>query len=160
MPPLVYSAQSHETAARYRGVATAVDLPVMVYNNPATYRTDVSPQILASLADCENIVCVKDSSGDTGFTDLRNTVGDRFTLFAGLDNVVFESLLGGAMGWVSGMSNVFPKEGEALFRLVQAAWKRRAPFTTGSCRCCILMRARIWFRRSSCASTLPVAERT
>jgi 1-pyrroline-4-hydroxy-2-carboxylate deaminase len=121
MPPLVYSSMPHETAAHYRGVATAVDLPLMVYNNPLIYRTDVNPEILASLADCENIVCFKDSSGDTRrFTDLRNTVGDRFMLFAGLDDVVFESILVGAVGWVSGMSNVFPREGEALFRLVRA----------------------------------------
>lgn len=120
MPPLVYSSQPHETAAHYRGVATAVDLPLMVYNNPLIYRTDVNPEILASLADCDNIVCFKDSSGDTRrFTDLRNAVGDRFILFAGLDDVVFESLLVGAVGWVSGMSNVFPREGEALFRLLK-----------------------------------------
>ncbi|WP_031409533.1 dihydrodipicolinate synthase family protein [Thiomonas sp. FB-Cd] len=120
MPPLVYSSQPHETAAHYRGVAAAVDLPLMVYNNPLIYRTDVSPDILASLADCDNIVCFKDSSGDTRrFTDLRNAVGERFILFAGLDDVVFESLLVGAVGWVSGMSNVFPREGEALFRLIK-----------------------------------------
>lgn len=120
MPALVYSSQPHETAAHYRGVAAAVDLPLMVYNNPLIYRTDVTPDILASLSDCDNIVCFKDSSGDTRrFTDLRNAVGDRFILFAGLDDVVFESLLVGAVGWVSGMSNVFPREGEALFRLVR-----------------------------------------
>ena len=120
MPALVYSSQPHETAAHYRGVAAAVDLPLMVYNNPLIYRTDVTPDILASLSDCENIVCFKDSSGDTRrFTDLRNAVGERFILFAGLDDVVYESLLVGAVGWVSGMSNVFPREGEALFRLVR-----------------------------------------
>ncbi len=120
MPALVYSSQPHETAAHYRGVAAAVDLPLMVYNNPLIYRTDVTPDILASLSDCDNIVCFKDSSGDTRrFTDLRNAVADRFILFAGLDDVVFESLLVGAVGWVSGMSNVFPREGEALFRLVR-----------------------------------------
>jgi 1-pyrroline-4-hydroxy-2-carboxylate deaminase len=121
VPPLVYASKPHETAAHYRGVASKVDLPLMVYNNPLIYRTDVTPGILASLADCENIVAFKDSSGDTRrFTDLRNTVGDRFVLFAGLDDVIFESILVGAVGWVSGMSNVFPKEGAALFRLVRA----------------------------------------
>jgi 1-pyrroline-4-hydroxy-2-carboxylate deaminase len=121
MPPLVYSSQPHETAAHYRGVAMAIELPLMVYNNPLIYRTDVTPEILASLADCENVRYFKDSSGDTRrFTDLRNETGDRFVLFAGLDDVVFESLLVGAVGWVSGMSNVFPREGEALFQLVKA----------------------------------------
>ncbi len=121
MPALVYSSKPHETAAHFRSVAGATDLPVMVYNNPPIYKNDVTPQILASLADCETIVYFKESSGDTRrFTDLHNLVGDRFVLFAGLDDVVVESLLVGAVGWVSGLSNAFPREGETLFRLVRA----------------------------------------
>lgn len=121
MPALVYSAKPHETAAHFRGVARATDLPVMVYNNPPIYRNDVTPEILASLADCDTIVCFKESSGDTRrFTDLRRLVGDRFVLFAGLDDVVVESVLVGAVGWVSGLSNAFPQEGETLFRLARA----------------------------------------
>ena len=121
MPALVYSSKPHETAAHFRGVAKASDLPVMVYNNPPIYKNDVTPDILASLADCETVVCFKDSSGDTRrFIDTRNKVGDRFVLFAGLDDVVVESVMMGAEGWVSGMSNAFPREGETLFRLARA----------------------------------------
>jgi 4-hydroxy-tetrahydrodipicolinate synthase len=121
MPALVYSSKPHETAAHFRAVATATDLPVMVYNNPPIYKNDVTPEILASLVDCETIVCFKESSGDTRrFTDVRNLVGDRFVMFAGLDDVVVESVLVGAVGWVSGLSNAFPREGETLFRLARA----------------------------------------
>lgn len=121
MPALVYSSKPHETAAHFRGVAKATDLPVMVYNNPPIYKNDVTPDILASLVDCETVVCFKDSSGDTRrFVDTRNMVGDRFVLFAGLDDVVVESVMVGAVGWVSGMSNAFPREGETLFRLARA----------------------------------------
>ena len=120
MPALVYSSKPHETAAHFRGVAKTTDLPVMVYNNPPIYKNDVTPEILASLADCETIVCFKDSSGDTRrFTDVRNMVGDRFVMFAGLDDVVVESVMLGAEGWISGMSNAFPREGETLFRLAK-----------------------------------------
>ena len=120
MPALVYSATPFEAAAHFRCIATGTDLPVMLYNNPLVYRSDITPDILVSLADCENIVCFKDSSGDTRrFIDLRNAVGDRFVLFAGLDDVVLESIAVGAEGWISGMSNAFPKEGETLFRLVR-----------------------------------------
>ncbi|MBD2746874.1 dihydrodipicolinate synthase family protein [Microvirga sp. BT688] len=121
MPALVYSSKPHETAAHFRGVAKATDLPVMVYNNPPIYKNDVTPDILASLADCETVVCFKDSSGDTRrFIDTKNMVGDRFVLFAGLDDVVVESVMLGAEGWISGMSNAFPQEGETLFRLAKA----------------------------------------
>lgn len=120
MPALLYSSMPHETAAHFRGVAKATDLPVMIYNNPPIYKNDVTPDIIATLVDCENIVCFKDSSGDTRrFIDLRNKVGDRFVMFAGLDDVVVESIAMGAQGWVSGMSNAFPKEGETLFRLAR-----------------------------------------
>jgi dihydrodipicolinate synthase/N-acetylneuraminate lyase len=121
MPALVYSSKPRETAAHFRGVAKSTDLPVMVYNNPPIYKNDVTPDILASLADCDTIVYFKESSGDTRrFTDLRNMVGDRFVLFAGLDDVVVESIMVGAVGWVSGLSNAFPREGETLFRLARA----------------------------------------
>ena len=120
MPALVYSSKPHEAAAHFRTVAAATDLPVMVYNNPPIYKNDITPDILASLADCETIVCFKDSSGDTRrFIDTRNRVGDRFVLFAGLDDVVVESIAMGAVGWVSGLSNAFPREGETLFRLAR-----------------------------------------
>ncbi|AOK32348.1 MULTISPECIES: dihydrodipicolinate synthase family protein [Burkholderia] len=120
MPALVYSATPRETAAHFRAVAASTDLPVMVYNNPPVYKNDVTPDVLIALQDCDNIVCFKDSSGDTRrFIDLRNALGDRFVLFAGLDDVVLESIALGAQGWVSGMSNAFPKEGETLFRLAK-----------------------------------------
>jgi 1-pyrroline-4-hydroxy-2-carboxylate deaminase len=121
MPALVYSAKPHEAAAHFRAVASSTDLPVMVYNNPPIYKNDITPDILATLADVETIVCFKDSSGDTRrFIDTRARVGERFVLFAGLDDVIVESVAMGAAGWVSGLSNAFPREGETLFRLARA----------------------------------------
>ncbi len=155
MPALVYSSKPHETAAHFRSVATATDLPIMVYNNPPIYKNDVTPDILATLTDCDNIVCFKDSSGDTRrFIDLRNTVGDRFVLFAGLDDVVVESIAVGAEGWISGMSNAFPREGKRYSVWpANSVTKKRWRCTAGSCRCCISMRVRIWCSASSCAKS-------
>jgi dihydrodipicolinate synthase/N-acetylneuraminate lyase len=121
LPAMVYSAKPRETLAHFRTVAAATDLPIMIYNNPPIYKTDVTPQMLASLADVETIVSFKESSGDTRrFVDLRLMTGDRFIPFCGLDDVVVESVALGAQGWVSGLSNVFPREGETLFRLAAA----------------------------------------
>jgi len=121
MPALVYSSKPHEIKAHFEGVARASDLPLMVYNNPPIYGNDVAPEILAALAPCDTIVAFKDASGDTRrFIDTRNMVGDRFILFCGLDDVVVESVMLGAVGWVSGLSNAFPREGETLFRLARA----------------------------------------
>jgi len=121
LPAMVYSAKPRETLAHFRTIAAASDLPIMVYNNPPIYKTDVTPQMLATLADVETIVSFKESSGDTRrFVDLRNMTGDRFIPFCGLDDVLVESVMLGAQGWVSGLSNAFPRESETLFRLAAA----------------------------------------
>jgi dihydrodipicolinate synthase/N-acetylneuraminate lyase len=120
MPTMVYPAKPRETLAHFRTVAAATDLPVMIYNNPPSYRVDVTPAMLAAVADVDTIVAFKESSGDTRrLVDLRNLTGDRFIPFCGLDDVVLESAALGAVGWVSGLSNVFPREGETLFRLAR-----------------------------------------
>jgi 4-hydroxy-tetrahydrodipicolinate synthase len=121
MPPMVYSAKQRETLDHYRTIAKATDLPIMVYNNPPIYRTDVTPDMMATLVDVDTIVAFKESSGDTRrFIDMKLMTGDRFVPFCGLDDVVVESVMLGAVGWVSGLSNVFPREGETLFRLAHA----------------------------------------
>jgi 4-hydroxy-tetrahydrodipicolinate synthase len=121
MPAMVYPAKPRETLDHFQTIAGASDLPIMIYNNPPIYRTDVTPAMLTALADCDTIVAFKDSSGDTRrIVDVRNMTGDRFIPFCGLDDVVLESVALGCVGWVSGMSNVFPREGETLFRLAAA----------------------------------------
>ena len=117
---MAYTAKPRETLVHFRSVAAASDLPIMIYNNPPLYHVDVTPDMLAELADVDTIVCFKESSGDTRrFVDVRNRTGDRFIPFCGLDAVVLESVAVGAVGWVSGMANVFPRESETLFRLAR-----------------------------------------
>jgi 1-pyrroline-4-hydroxy-2-carboxylate deaminase len=121
MPAMVYSAKPAETVAHFRAVARASALPIMIYNNPPIYKTDVTPEMLAELADCPTVVCIKESSGATArLADIRRTMGDRLVLFCGLDDVVVESILLGCVGWVSGLSNAFPQEGNRLFELAAA----------------------------------------
>ncbi len=118
MPPMVYNATARETVEWFGAIARASDLPIMLYNNPPAYRNDITPALAAKLAGLTPIVAIKESSGDTRrFVDLANTLGDRFTLFCGLDDVVLESLSLGAAGWISGLSNVFPRECAKLYAL-------------------------------------------
>lgn len=121
LPAMVYGAKPRETVAHFKAVAAMSDLPIMLYNNPPAYRIDVTPDILEALIDTPTIVAVKESAGDTRrFIDIRNRMGERFTLFCGLDDVILESMVVGAVGWVSGLSNVFPRESNELFRLARA----------------------------------------
>src|SRR3546814_9978439 len=91
LPPMVYVPRPDELVQHFRSVAEAVPLPIMLYNNPPAYRTVIDADVLQALADVENIVAVKESATDTRrFTDFRNVFGDRFALFAGLDDVALE----------------------------------------------------------------------
>ena len=120
LPPMVYVPKPHELAAYFRDVAQRVGVPVMLYSNPPAYRTQIDSAILGALTDVDNIVALKESSPDTrSYTDILNAFGDRFTLFAGLDDVAFEGLMLGARGWVSGLTNAFPGESVALVAALQ-----------------------------------------
>lgn len=120
LPGMVYKSDARETLAHFRSVAGATGLPVLLYNNPVAYGVDMRPETLAQLADVTNIRAVKESSEDPRrITDIVNLCGDRFTLMAGVDDVALESLMLGAVGWVSGLANVFPCESVRLFDLLR-----------------------------------------
>jgi 4-hydroxy-tetrahydrodipicolinate synthase len=119
LPAMVYVPTLAELEHHFRTVAAATGLPIMLYNNPPSYRVNIEIATLARLADVPNIVCIKESAPDPRrFTDLINACGERFALFAGLDDVVFEALALGARGWVSGLTNAFPAESLALYQAV------------------------------------------
>jgi len=121
LPAMVYKSNRRETLHHYRTVAHATGLPIMVYNNPVSYGVDITVDMFGELADLPNIVAIKESTEDTRrFTELRRAHGDRFVLFGGVDDIVLESLLLGATGWVSGLTNAFPRESVALFALAKA----------------------------------------
>jgi len=121
LPAMVYVPTPAELETHFRRIAEATSLPIMLYNNPPSYRVSIGLDTLARLADLPNVVALKESAPDTRrFTDLANAFGTRFTLFAGLDDVAFEGLLLGARGWVSGLTNVFPEESLALYAALAA----------------------------------------
>jgi 4-hydroxy-tetrahydrodipicolinate synthase len=112
---MVYVPTAAELTQFFRGVACATALPIMLYNNPPAYRTNIDVRVLADLHDVENIVALKESAPDSRrFTDLRNSLADRYVLFAGLDDVALEALYLGARGWVSGLTNAFPRESVSM----------------------------------------------
>jgi 4-hydroxy-tetrahydrodipicolinate synthase len=70
------------------------------------------------LEDVENLVAIKESSENVRrITDLINVTGKRYILFGGVDDLVLESILLGAQGWISGLVNAFPDENRALWDL-------------------------------------------
>lgn len=121
LPAMVYVASEREVIQYYRSVAAETKLPIMVYNNPVSYRIDITVEMMAELVDIDNIVAIKEASEDPRrITDLINRYGDRFALFGGVDDVALESLMLGAVGWVSGLTSAFPEESVAIYHLASA----------------------------------------
>ncbi|MCJ8157778.1 dihydrodipicolinate synthase family protein [Sphingomonas sp. LaA6.9] len=120
LPAMVYVPTQDELVHHFRTVAGATRLPIMLYNNPPAYRVNITTEVLKAISGVENIVAVKESAPDPRrFTDLINALGDRYALFAGLDDVALEGLLLGARGWVSGLTNAFPQESVELVAAVK-----------------------------------------
>jgi len=118
LPPMRYNGDRRETLAYLQDVAAAAGLPVMLYNNPIAYGTDLTPEDFARLADNPRFEAIKESAGDTRrIPEIRRLVGDRFALFCGVDDLAFECFTLGADGWVAGLVVAFPRETVRLFEL-------------------------------------------
>ncbi len=127
MPGMVYNSDGRETVNHFRTIADATKLPIMCYNNPPVYRVDITPQMFQQLADVENIVCIKEASGDVRrITDLFNTLSDRYLIFSGLDDVALESIMLGCTGWISGLVDAFPRENRLLWDAATSGDYQRA----------------------------------
>ncbi|KZN58661.1 dihydrodipicolinate synthase [Pseudoalteromonas luteoviolacea CPMOR-1] len=120
LPGMVYRSTEREAIYHYQQVARSTALPIMIYNNPITYGVDVSIEGMRTLALEDNIVSVKEATEDTRrISELLSTFGERFVVFGGVDDIALESLMLGATGWISGLTNVFPRESVAIYKLAQ-----------------------------------------
>ncbi len=121
LPAMIYKSDARETLAHFRAVAAASPLPIMCYNNPVSYGVDITPAMFAELADEPRFVAIKESSADTRrIVDLKNACGDRYRIFCGVDDLILESIVLGAVGWVTGLGNAFPRENQRLWELATA----------------------------------------
>jgi dihydrodipicolinate synthase/N-acetylneuraminate lyase len=121
LPAMVYKSDPRETIAHFRAVAKTVDLPIICYNNPVSYGVDITPEMFDDLADEARFVAIKESSENCRrITDIKNRCGDRYALFCGVDDLALESVMLGAVGWVSGLVNAFPAENRMLWDLAVA----------------------------------------
>lgn len=108
----------------YETLASSTELPLLIYNIPSTVKTAIKPQIVSKLAErCDNIVGIKDSSGDwTNCLSLLALLGERpdFSILLGSHTALGAALLFGAAGGVVSISNVAPKEAVALYNAGKA----------------------------------------
>ena len=120
LPPMRYKPDHRETVMYFKTIADSTDLPIMIYNNPVDYKTEVTLDMFEELLVCKNIEAVKESTRDTSnVTRMINRFADRINILCGVDTLAFEELCLGAVGWVAGLVCAFPKETVAIFNLVK-----------------------------------------
>ena len=120
LPPILYRGTTEEIVAHLAAVAEAAQLPVMAYNNPEASGIDLTPSVIAEIADAvPGVVAVKECSGDA--RRIAALLGStRLEVLVGGDDWALEGYAAGATGWVSGVANVVPRECVELQELVEA----------------------------------------
>jgi 4-hydroxy-tetrahydrodipicolinate synthase len=121
LPPYVYSTDWREMRAHVTAIMDATTLPCILYNNPVAYKTDFLPEQIVELAGTyPQLQAVKESSCDVRrFAALRALLGDRLELLVGMDDAVVEGVAMGAVGWIAGLVNAFPRESVRLYQLAR-----------------------------------------
>ncbi len=128
LPPYVYSSDWREMKSHLEPVIRATKLSCMLYNNPVSYKTDFLPTQISELAgDHANLHAVKESSADVRrVTALKALCGERLRLFVGVDDLIVEGVRAGAVGWIAGLVNAFPKESVALYEYAMRGETKKA----------------------------------
>ena len=99
-----------ELLAFYTAIAKSTKLPILLYNNPPRTGVNISADFVSRASEIENIVGIKDSSGDLSLTAeyIRRT-GEGFSVLAGRDTLIYGTLCYGGKGAIAATANVAPK---------------------------------------------------
>ena len=109
LTPFFINPNTDELFDHYRLIAAATKLPVILYTNPDRTNVKMPAALVSRLAQIENIVGMKDSSGDlTLATEYLSTAPADFCLLMGRDTLIFSGLLHGAKGAIAATGNVVP----------------------------------------------------
>jgi 4-hydroxy-tetrahydrodipicolinate synthase len=121
LPPYVYVGDWREMKAHVTAVLQATPLSCMLYNNPIAYGVDFVPQQVSELvAEHGNLHAIKESSADVRrIAQIRGLLGDRLSILCGVDDLIVEAVYAGAVGWIAGLVNAFPRESVELFELAR-----------------------------------------
>ena len=128
LPPYVYRGDWREMKHHIGSVLKASSLSSMLYNNPVAYGTDCIAEQIAELAtEYAHLHAVKESSTDVRrVTAIRAMIADRLTICVGVDDAIVEGIAAGAMGWVAGLVNAFPRESVVLFEAAMSGNAKQA----------------------------------
>lgn len=120
--PYFAAASQEELYRHFAAVAASVDTPILMYNIPARTGVNLTAATVARLAEIENIVGIKDSSGnfDNILQYLELTDRDTFAVVAGTDSLILPTLQAGGAGGITAIANVYPHNMVEIFERWQA----------------------------------------
>jgi dihydrodipicolinate synthase/N-acetylneuraminate lyase len=113
LPPTMYRASREQVVEHFARIGE-VGLPIMIYNNPIDTKVDLVPELVAEIARLPNVSAIKEFSGDVRRLFEISEKSD-IDVVAGADDVLFELMADGAVGWFAGFPNVFPRESVYLY---------------------------------------------
>lgn len=127
LTPMFVSQTQDELYQYYKAIAASTELPIVLYNNRPKTNVTIEPKTVARLAEIDNIIAVKDSTGDLANTleYIRLTRGNpHFHVLVGRDTLIFPALCCGAAGAIASCANVAPKVAVAIYnRFVAGDYK-------------------------------------
>lgn len=110
LTPYFLTPTQSELITHYREIAAATDLPVLLYNNPGKTYVNLTVPTVATLAQVETIVGIKDTSGSLALTtDFITETPDDFAVLVGSDPLIYAGLMHGAVGAIASTANIAPK---------------------------------------------------
>ncbi len=111
----------------YAAIAEAVDIPICLYNIPPHTQVEIAPETLEKLAEIDNIVALKDSSGNLGyFAEVMRRVGDKMAILTGGDDITLPCFALGCHGAILALANIAPRMTVDLFQAVQQKEREKA----------------------------------
>lgn len=95
----------------FEAIAASVKIPIIMYNVPGRTCVNMSPSLVAELAKLDNIVAIKEASGDLAqVAEIARLVPDDFAIYSGNDDSILPLLSLGGHGVISVLANICPKE--------------------------------------------------
>jgi len=111
----------------YAAIAEAVDIPICLYNIPPHTQVEIAPETLEKLAEIDNIVALKDSSGNLSyFAEVMRRVGDKMAILTGGDDITLPCFALGCHGAILALANIAPRMTVDLFQAVQQKEREKA----------------------------------
>ena len=122
LTPMFVSQTQEELYEYYRAIASETSLPIIIYNNKPKTNVGVDPATVAKLAEIDNIVAAKDSTGDMTNAEeyIRLTRGMEFSVMMGRDTLLLAGLHYGATGAIASCANVAPRIAVDIYEKFQA----------------------------------------